>query len=66
MANKNYNLTDTAPRELRRKAGKAGTIMLSDRAARFELRRGTIELPGDTAGSAPDVQAASSDRVGSI
>jgi hypothetical protein len=56
MANKNYNLTANAPRELKRR-GRAGTITLSDRAARFELRRGTIELPGVKAALAADVQA---------
>jgi hypothetical protein len=58
MGNKNYNLTDNAPRELKRKVGKAGTITMSDRAARFELRRGTIELPGATTATAPTVQTA--------
>jgi hypothetical protein len=57
MADKNYNLTANAPRELKRR-GRAGTITLSDRAARFELRRGTIELPGVKAALAASVQAA--------
>jgi hypothetical protein len=58
MGNKNYNLTDKAPRELKRKA-RQGTITLSDRAARFELRRGTVELPGVNSAPAAAVQAAS-------
>ncbi len=57
MTIKNYNLTGNAPRELKRR-GRAGTITLSDRAARFELRRGTIELPGATAALTATVQAA--------
>ncbi|WP_316205840.1 hypothetical protein [Bradyrhizobium sp. SZCCHNS1012] len=57
MTDKNYNLTGNAPRELKRR-GRAGTITLSDRAARFELRRGTIELPSAKAALTATVQAA--------
>lgn len=46
MAENIYRLTDQANVELRRRA-PGGKIKLSDRAAQYELARGTVELDSD-------------------
>jgi hypothetical protein len=57
MSKKHYRLTDQATVEMRRMY-PAGKIVLSERAARHELRRGTIELDGVKATPAVEKPAA--------
>ena len=44
MSKKTYRLTDQAPIELRRTASARGLVVLSDRAAKYELMRETVDL----------------------
>lgn len=48
-----YLVTDLSPPDLRRRANARGEVVMSARAAKYELMRGTLRLPVSESGPLP-------------